>query len=196
MELLHRLTSKRGKIRRRLTLKRVCKKVGGIALVTSHSAILIALLVLSFHSIVGLVAAPGLVGLFIKGLILFKRSGKERLCRTRTSSSDDERLCEQLDVAAKGVFILINDLDTMSRMVKRLHDEVEHRKMVAGVCVRNINGNGKCEILKQVMGEFRERESCFLDHLEELEGHIYLCFLTVNRSRRLVMQEITERKQH
>jgi hypothetical protein len=185
MELLHRLTSKRKKIQRKIALNSVCKKVGGIALVTSHGAILIALLVVSFHSVVGLVAAPsivgGLVGLFIKKI-------KIRLRR----SSYCERLCEQLDAAAKGVFILINDLDTMSRMVKRLNDEVEHRKMVADVCVKN-NVGSKCEILKRVMSEYRDQESSFLDQLEELEEHVYLCFLTINKSRRLVMQQITER---
>ncbi|XP_020206487.1 UPF0496 protein At1g20180 [Cajanus cajan] len=182
VELLHRLRSMRREIRRRLTMKRVFKNVAGVALVTSHSVVLVALLVFAFHSMVGLVAAPSilcsLVGLFLKK---DRENIGLRAC---------ERLCEQLDVAAKGVYILINDLDTMSRMVKRLHDEVEHRRVVAQVCVRN----GKCEILKQVMREFCDQESSFLELLDELEGHVYLCFLTTNRSRRLVMQEITEKK--
>lgn len=188
MELLQRLTSKRGKIKRRLTLISVCKKVGGIALVTSHAAILIALLVISIHSVVGLVAAPsivgGLVGLFIK-----------RIKRIRVRKSYSERLWGQLDAAAKGVFILINDLDTMSRMVKRLNDEVEHRKTVIDFFVKN---DSKCEILKRVISEFGDDDECsFLEQLEELEEHVYLCFLTVNKSRRLVMQQITEeRSQH
>ncbi|KAK7280774.1 hypothetical protein RJT34_25841 [Clitoria ternatea] len=186
MELLHRLKSERGKITRKLTLKRVCKNLGGIALVASHSVILIAILVFSFHSIVGLVAAPcvvgGLVGLLMK---------RVKRVRERFNTSSCERLCEQLDVAAKGVYILINDLDTMSRMVKRLHDEVEHWKVVAEVCVRN---DGKCEVLKQVMKDINERECGFLDQLEELEDHIYLCFLTTNRSRRLVVQQIMEKQ--
>ncbi|KAL2319059.1 hypothetical protein Fmac_032935 [Flemingia macrophylla] len=181
VELLHSLRSTRRKIRRRLTLKRVCKNIAGVALVTSHSVILVALLVFAFHSMVGLVAAPsilcGLIGLFVK---------KDR---ERVGLRACERLCEQLDVAAKGVYILINDLDTMSRMVKRLHDEVEHRRVVAQVCVRN----AKCEILNQVMREFCDQESSFLELLDELEGHVYLCFLTTNRSRRLVVQEITEK---
>lgn len=182
VELLHRLKQTKREIRRKLRIKSVCKKVLGIALVAAHSVILVALLVFAFHSVVGLVAAPSIVGGFV-GLIV-KRTG------SKSSNSSYERLCEQLDVAAKGVYILINDLDTMSRMVKRLHDEVEHRKVVAELCVRN----GKCEILKQVMREFGEHESSFLDQLEELEGHIYLCFLTTNRSRRLVVQEIVEKE--
>jgi len=163
-------------------MKSWCKKVGGIALVASHCVVLAGLLVFAFHSVVGVVVAPGILG----GLVglLVKRGGE------RVGCSSYERVCEELDLAAKGVYIVINDLDTMSRMVKRLEDEVEHRKVVAEVCVRN----GKWEILKQVMREFHERESSFMEQLEELEGHIYLCFLTTNRSRRLVLQTITEKK--
>jgi len=181
VELLHGLKQTRRKIRRRLKLKRVCKKAAGIALVTSHCVVLAGLLVLAFHSIVGVVVAPSILG----GLVglLVKKGGE------RVGCGSSERLFKQLDMAAKGIYILINDLDTMSRMVKRLQDEVEHRKVVAEVCARN----GKWEILKQVMREFHERDSSFLEQLEELEGHIYLCFLTTNRSRRLVMQTITEK---
>ncbi|QHO29415.1 UPF0496 protein [Arachis hypogaea] len=174
--LLHRLKSKRGKVRRMLTIKRVCKKVGGIAIIASYSALVVALIVFAFHSIVGFVAAP------------------KRFNFTRTpSSNDNKRLCEQLDIAARGVYILINDLDTMSRMVNRLHNEVEHRREVADICLKS--GNGKFEILKQVVREFHDYESNFLDQLEELEEHTYLCFLTINRSRRLVMQEIVMEEQ-
>jgi len=182
VELLDRLKQTRRKIRRRLRMKSWCKKVGGIALVASHCVVLAGLLVFAFHSVVGVVVAPGILG----GLVglLVKRGGE------RVGCSSYERVCEELDLAAKGVYIVINDLDTMSRMVKRLEDEVEHRKVVAEVCVRN----GKWEILKQVMREFHERESSFMEQLEELEGHIYLCFLTTNRSRRLVLQTITEKK--
>ncbi|CAL0328690.1 unnamed protein product [Lupinus luteus] len=183
IQLLHSLKSKRSSIQRTVSLKKVSKRLGGIALVTSHCAILIALLVFSFHSIVGLVAAPtivgGLVGLFMKRL---------KRVHERFGTSYSERLCDQLDVAAKGVYILVNDLDTMSRMVKRLHDEVEHWKMISDVCVKNMKG----EILKQVLEEFHEHESSFLEQLEELEEHVYLCFLTINRSRRQVMQEIMD----
>ncbi|XP_061359300.1 UPF0496 protein At1g20180-like [Gastrolobium bilobum] len=186
MLLLNRLKTKREKIRRGLTIKRVLKKVGGIGLVISHSALLVALLVLALHSIIGLVAAPCIVG---SVFCLFKKGFRWVHKRFRTSSS--KRLYEQLDVAAKGVYILINDLDTMSRMVNRLHEEVEHRREVADICVKSENG----EILKEVVREFHDYESNFLDQLEELEEHIYLCFLTINRSRRLVLQEITDKQQ-
>ncbi|XP_054819642.1 UPF0496 protein At1g20180-like [Prosopis cineraria] len=179
--LLHRLKSEDRKIRRRGRFKRICKMVGGVGLTILHGAILISLLIFALHSIVGTVAAPcivvGLVGLFRKRI-------------KRALGSDFGRQCEQLDIAAKGVYMLINDFDTMSRMVKRLQEEVDHRQAVADMCVKN----GKCEILKQVLREFHDHESNFLDQLEELEEHIYLCFLTINRSRKLVLQEIMEKQ--
>jgi len=181
MTLLSRLLSKKRKIQRILTIKSVCKKVGGIGLIVSQGVLMVALLVFAFHSVIGFVAAaPCIVGLVMKKR--FKRS-----CERFNTRNSCMKLCEQLDVAAKGVYVVINELDTMSRMVKRLDDEVEHWRQVADICVKNYC---KCEILKRVVKEFQDNESNFLDMLEELEEHIYLCFLTVNRFRRLVMEEI------
>jgi len=188
MTLLRRLTSKKWKIQSTLAIKRVCKRVGGIGLVVSQCVLLVALLVFTLHSIIGLVAAPCIASLF--GLVIGKRFKRSRERLNRNSNS--VRQCEQFDVAAKGVFVLINELDTVSRMVKGLDDEVEHLREVADICVKN----GKCEILKRVVKEFQDNEYNFLAKLEELEEHIYLCFLTVNRSRILVMQEITEKERY
>ncbi|KAI4316973.1 hypothetical protein L6164_024892 [Bauhinia variegata] len=187
MVLLQRLKSKGSKIRQKLKFKRICKKVGRISLVISHSALVIALLVLAFHSVVGIVAAPAIVGCLLG---LFRKRVKSVRGRGKQNTRASERLGEQLDFAAKGVYILINDFDTMSRMVRRLHDEVEHWKVVADMCVKN----GKCEILKQALREFDAQDSSFLDQLKELEQHIYLCFLTINRSRRLVIEEIMDKE--
>lgn len=70
--------------------------------------------------------------------------------------------------------------------MRRLFDEVEHRKALADMCVRN----KKPELLKEVVKEFHTHDLCYLEQLEELEQHIYLCFHTINRSRKLVMDEI------
>lgn len=179
MVLLHRLTSKHKKIRRRAKFNRFCKKVGGYSLVISHSALVIGLLVISLHSIVGLLAAPGLLGFL---LCLFKKKTKtEPQVRSRL-----ETLGAQLDIAAKGIFILINDFDTVSRLVRRLRDELDHHKAVSNMCVRS----GNHEVLREVVQEFRMHESRFIDQLEELEEHLYLSFHTINRSRRLVLDEM------
>ncbi|KAF7829542.1 UPF0496 protein [Senna tora] len=176
------LKSKRRRIRRRIRCKIFFQKIGGIGLVVSHSALVMAVLILAFHSIVGIVAAPGIVS----GLVCFF---KKKFKWARTNSL--EALWEQLDVAAKGVYILINDFDTLSRMVKRLYNEVEHWKAIADVCIKNIE---RYEMLKQVVKQYQDRESTFLDQLKELEQHIFLCFLTINRSRTLVIQQILEKQ--
>ncbi|KAH7853152.1 hypothetical protein Vadar_034013 [Vaccinium darrowii] len=89
-------------------------------------------------------------------------------------------------MAKKGIYILINDFDTMSRLVKRLEGEIEHFRVVSDVCVRN----GKLEVVKKVAGELGNDQKGFLEQLKELKKQIYLCFLNINRSRRLVMEEI------
>lgn len=184
MELLHKLTSKEKKIKRRTKLKRLCKRIGGVGLVISHSALVAALLVLAFHSMIGIIAAPGLIACFLGFPKKKIRSAAKRV----EYSSLLERLNVQLDIAAKGTFILINDFDTMSRLVWRLYDEIEHLKAIAKTCVRN----RKSEVLKEVVKEFQMHESSFLEQLEELEENIYLCFNTINRSRRLVIEKIID----
>ncbi|KAG5044767.1 hypothetical protein JHK86_014173 [Glycine max] len=128
MTLLRMLLSKKRKIQRILTIKRVCKKVGGIGLIVSPSVLLAALLVFAFHSVIGF----------------------------NTTTNSCMKLCEQLDVAAKRVYVVINELDTMSRTIKRLDDEVEHWREIADICVKNYC---KCEILKRIVKEFQDNKS-------------------------------------
>ncbi|RVW20487.1 UPF0496 protein [Vitis vinifera] len=171
------------KTRRRAKFNRLCKRVAGFSLIISYSAVAVALVVLAIHSIVGIVIAPGLMGYFVgavRNRYVFARRG--------LGTCFLERLGEQLDAAAKGIYILVNDFDTMSRLVSRLYDEVEHSKAIVDMCVRN----GKSEMLMEVVKEFHVHDSFFLEQLEELEDHIYLCLLTINKSRMLVIQEIRD----
>ncbi|GAB4832960.1 hypothetical protein Ancab_006981 [Ancistrocladus abbreviatus] len=182
--LLRQLTSRRRKIKRKVTLTRFSKRAAGCTLVISCTALAVTLLVLLAHSIVGLVGAPGVAMTCFWGMESKKRV---RSARYKLKVSLLERLGTQLDVAAKGVYILSNDFDTMGRLAMRLNDEVEHRKVLGDMCVRNV----KCqEVLKEAVRELNMHETRFLEQLEELEEHVYLCFLTINRSRRLVIQEI------
>lgn len=179
--LLHRMTSELRKIRRKAKFNRIYKKVGGYCLVISHTAILIAMLVIAVHGIVGIVAAPGLVACL---LCLFRK--KMKLFQGGMKTSLLEKLCAQLDVAAKGTFIMINDFDTVGRLVRSLYEELEHKKALADMCV--VSGN--TELVKEVVKEFHLHDSNYQEQMDELEEHIYLCFHTINRSRRLVIQEI------
>ncbi|KAL6995895.1 hypothetical protein U1Q18_006029, partial [Sarracenia purpurea var. burkii] len=180
--LLRKLTMKFKEVRRRAKFIRCCKKIAGFGLMVSYCAIIIALLVLAVHSMAGIFAAPWLLIPFSLGLV---KKRIEWVTREMKTSLLD-RVGAELEVAARGVFTLINEFDTMSRLVRRLQDEIEHGKAIAEMCVRN----GKSQVLMEVVREFRIHEEGFLEQLEELEEHIYLCFLTINRSRTLVMQEI------
>ncbi|CAL9215632.1 unnamed protein product [Arabidopsis halleri] len=184
-DLLTKLTSKRRRIRRKIRFIRFCKKLGGYSLVITHSAIVITLLIIALHSILGVLAAPALLGLCSLGL-LRKNKAKGRMHKSKTDTTL-EKLGTQIDIAAKGMFILMNDLDTLSRLAGRLCDEIEHRKTVAAMCAKS----RKIEVLKEALREFNGHEEKFSDQLQELEEHLYLCFHTINRSRRLVLAQIT-----
>ncbi|XP_024008829.1 UPF0496 protein At1g20180 isoform X2 [Eutrema salsugineum] len=154
-ELLARLTSKKRKIRRKV-------------------------------SILGVLAAPALLGLCSLGLWRKKKVKRNMKNRSKTHTTL-EKLGTQMDIAAKGMFILINDLDTLSRLAGRLCDEIEHRKTVAAMCAKS----GKLEVLKEGLRELNGHEERFSQQLQELEEHLFLCFHTINRSRRLVVAQIT-----
>ncbi|KAF8112410.1 hypothetical protein N665_0064s0043 [Sinapis alba] len=185
-ELLTRLTSKRRRIRRKARFFNFCKKLGGCSLVISHSAIVITLLIVALHSILGVLAAPAMLGLCSLGLLKKKKVKRNMENKSKTDTTL-EKLGTQMDIAAKGMFIMINDLDTLSRLAGRLCDEIEHRKTVAAMCAKS----GKIEVLKEALREFSGHEERFLEQLQELEEHLYLCFHTINRSRRLVFAQIT-----
>lgn len=97
------------------------------------------------------------------------------------------KVCDQLDLAAKGTYILSRDFDTMSRLVARLHNEIErNREMIRFWIERKEDKKLGLEILK----ELRKSEVGFRKHVEELEEHVYLCLVTINRARALVATEI------
>ena len=166
-------------------MRRLCKKFAGFGLVVTCTAVAAALMVLAIHSMVGIVIAPGLMVCWVAAVKnRYALSGRRRI----GGSCSLERLGAQLDAAAKGIYYLVKDFDTMSRLVNRLYVEVEHSKSIVDICVRN----GGSEMLMEVVKEFHVHDSFFLEQLEELEDHIYLCLLSIKRSRMHVVQEIRE----
>ncbi|XP_021999543.1 UPF0496 protein At1g20180 isoform X1 [Helianthus annuus] len=178
--LLKKLTTKHKRIKRKRKIINFFKRAGGCALIASYAALAVALLVLACHGLVVTVASPGLI-VCLLGLIK-----KTNLAKKNVKPSELKRVGAQLDVAAKGVYTMIKDLDTMGWLVRRLHNEVEFGKAMARKCFRT----RKADVLEELMREFRVHESCLLEQLEELEDHIYLCLLNVNRSRKLLVDEI------
>ncbi|GER30455.1 alcohol dehydrogenase [Striga asiatica] len=165
--LLRQLTSKYKRKKRRRTLIKAASCVGSTALAVS-------LLVLATNGVGCVVAATGLLACCL-GLLAMKRR-KLRKGKAR----------RQLDVAARGVYTLMNDLDTLCRLVGVLHDEVERRKVMVGTCVEK----GRDEMVKEVVRELQADEAWFMEEVEELKRHVCLCFLNINRARRLLVQEI------
>ncbi|XP_071733100.1 UPF0496 protein At1g20180 [Rutidosis leptorrhynchoides] len=179
--LLKKLTTKYIRIKRKQKIIKILKKSGACALMSLYLVLAIALMVLVCDGLVMAAASPGLFG-FIK---------KKNLAKKRVKTRELKRVCAQLDVAAKGVYTMIKDLDTMGSLVGRLNNEIEFGRAMARRYVRN----QKSDVLEEIMKEFKVHESTFMEQLEELEDHIYLCLLNVNRSRRLLVDEIMPKSQ-
>lgn len=175
-------TSHCRKIRRRRKFLRCCKRIAGGALIAVYSALMITLIALAIHSVVGLVAASGLIGASVASIAKKKKRTKQQ----GKTILPLERLESQLDTAAKGVYLLINDFDTMSRLVMRLNNEIQHSKFVADLCLRRRTN----EMLKEVTRELQINHTELMNQLEDLEEHVYLCILNINRSRRLVAEKM------
>ncbi|XP_074321636.1 UPF0496 protein At1g20180-like [Silene latifolia] len=178
--LLRKLTLRRKRLKRKEKFVKLYKKLAGYGFIIAYTALAVTLLALALHSVVGLLGVPGILLPFSGGVL--KKVDCEKL-----KQSHLERLGSQMDITAKGAYILSNDFDTMGRLVARLHDEVEHRRAVVDMCVRNSSSQ---EVVKEAMRELEMHDDGFVEQLEELEQNVYLCFLTINRSRRMVVQEI------
>ncbi|RRT33079.1 hypothetical protein B296_00056262 [Ensete ventricosum] len=102
----------------------------------------------------------------------------------------------QLGAAARGAFALDRDFDTMGSMVRRLGDEIEHTRDVIKLFTDDGDDDmGEGLMLKEVARELRVSGCEFMNKLAELEEHVFLCFLNINRTRRMVMQEIVAHRQ-
>ncbi|KAG1360999.1 putative UPF0496 protein 2 [Cocos nucifera] len=180
--LVRRLTKANRRISRWAKLIRVAKKASGVILIGACGAAMVAALVIAVHTVVGIglaavaaptmVAAPGAAGRWIWG----RMAGESYL----------KRVGAQVDAAAKGAYTVGRDLDTVSRMVRRAHDEVEHGRDVARLVLRN----RERQLVREAAREVEGGEEELAEQLDELEEHVYLCLITINRSRRMVVQEM------
>ncbi|XP_057775113.1 UPF0496 protein At1g20180-like [Salvia miltiorrhiza] len=176
--MFQELTSTCKKLKRRATAVKLVKKATTVLVLMGFGALVAAVFAFSMHCTAGLAAAPALAVLVLAARKMWRNCGDEKRL---------EGMADKLDAAARGVFIMVNDFATVSMIVRRLEDEIEHRRFVADVCVRKL---GKKETLKEVVREFQMQESWFVEQLEELERQICLCFLNMNRSKRLLVREM------
>ncbi|KAK9141136.1 hypothetical protein Scep_010817 [Stephania cephalantha] len=170
--LLDRLELRREKARTRLRFVDRFKHGSAIILIIVTASVVV---IVTTHALAMLVAMPSLLAASI-----FKKVSSSRLAREST----------QMDAAVRGTYILNRDLDTISRLVARLDDELEHIRDTVRFWVEHEEGRFKPD--SELARQLQKNELSFREQLDELEEHLYLCFMTINRARSLVMKEILE----
>ncbi|KXG20903.1 putative UPF0496 protein 2 [Sorghum bicolor] len=179
--LAARLASAQRRLRRLARAMCVARGTAAAALVAACAAAVVAAVVFAAHAVVGVGAAAAAAG---AGPATAVRWAAERV-----SPRHYARAGAAVDAAARGAYIVGRDLDTVSRMVRRAHDELEHGRDVARIAVR---GRGERPLMQEVAREEAECEEDLRALLEELEEHVCLCLITINRSRRMVAHEMTQ----
>ncbi|XP_057778000.1 UPF0496 protein At3g19330-like [Salvia miltiorrhiza] len=154
----------------RLHLIRHCSRGPAFCLIAAAVGVVMSAVAIATHALVALVACP-----ICPAILPSSMSKKEQIHLA------------QLDAAAKGAYVLRNDLDTIDRLVSRLRAAVENDRLLIHLGLeRGRDKYGIQEILKQLQ---RNRPS-FVQQLVDLEEHLFLCFAAINRARLLLLQEI------
>ncbi|KAK1287271.1 UPF0496 protein [Acorus calamus] len=94
---------------------------------------------------------------------------------------------EELEAAAKGTYVLHNELDTIDRLVARLRATVEGDKVLVKTGLRW--GRDRCSV-REVVRHLRRTHMGVQEQMRDLEEHVCLCFATVNRARSLLLHEL------
>ncbi|XP_074580018.1 UPF0496 protein At3g19330-like [Curcuma longa] len=150
----------------------------GTCLILFTVGLAIAGAVLASHAIVVIMAGPSVL---IGGCLPTRdlRGGSRRRLRDYMA---------QLDAASRGAYVLNNDLETIERLVARLHANVESDRELVQLGLDS--GRGQQHQIEEVLRQFRRNHPSFLNQLEDLEEHI-CCFLTsINSSRSLLLRQI------
>ncbi|TYH18696.1 hypothetical protein ES288_A05G293500v1 [Gossypium darwinii] len=185
--ILRHLKSKKRKVTRKIKLIKFIHKTSGICLTTACGLLVIIAIVIAAHTLAPLLMAPSILAFVPEKLLKKKKQVLKKLPCLNCGFL--RKVGEQLDVAAKGTYILNRDFDTLSRLVSRLNDEVEHKKEMIGVCLERQREDHR--FCLQIVKELKKSHGGFWKQLEELEEHVYLCLVTINRVRALVIKEMT-----
>ncbi|XP_031275682.1 UPF0496 protein At3g49070 [Pistacia vera] len=175
LKLLKQFESSRDKARTKLRLINASKHGSAIFLVALTASLTV---IVASHALALLIVAPSLIAASVE----------------LTSTRRLARVSAQLDVAAKGTYILNRDLDTISRLVVRLNDELEHMRSMVKFWLERGEG-GRLQASGEVARQLKKNDASFSQQLDDLEEHLYLCFMTINRSRNLVLKEILDPSQ-
>ncbi|KAK4478772.1 hypothetical protein RD792_014271 [Penstemon davidsonii] len=169
-ELRQNLDHRLKKSKSRVHQMRNCSTGSALCLIGAVIGVTVTAVTIATHALVALVATP------VCSAYLPSNVTKKEMIHLA-----------QLDAAAKGAYVLHNDLDTIDRLVARLYAAVENDKLLIHLGLeRGIDRYPIQEILKQL----RRNQSSYVQQLVDLEEHLFLCFAAINRARALLLQEI------
>lgn len=189
--VLESLKETRKKVARKMKYVKFTKRASGVCITLACGLVAIGAAIIASHALTAIVMG-GAVPVMFFGLPLksLKRKVGPRVRVLKSGGFGSlGRARDQLDVAAKGTYILSRDFDTMSRLVVRLRDEVERkREMVRFWMWRRKEEEKNSKMCVEIVKELRKSEVGFRKQVEELEEHVYLCLVTINRARALVVK--------
>ncbi|KAE8668472.1 UDP-Glycosyltransferase superfamily protein isoform 1 [Hibiscus syriacus] len=185
--ILHHLRSKKSKVSRKIKMIKFIHTASGICLTSTCGLIVVIAIVIAVHTLAPLLMAPAILS-FVPVKLLKKKKTmifKKLPC---LKCGFLRKVGDQLDVASQGDFHLNWDFDTMSRMVLRMNDEVEHKKEIIRTCLERQREDHR--FCQQIVKELNKCNSGFWKQVQELEEHVYLCLVAINRARALVIKEM------
>ncbi|WOH06199.1 hypothetical protein DCAR_0625622 [Daucus carota subsp. sativus] len=158
------------KSRSRIRLVRRATVGCAICLIGTVVGVTLSAVAIATHALVALVACP-LCSTFLPSNVTKKELAHMAL----------------LDAAAKNTYVLLNDLDTIDRLVARLHTEIEGDKLLIRL---GLERGSDRHAIQEVAKQLYKNHLNFLRQLSDLEEHLCLCFAAINRARALLVQEI------
>ncbi|CAA2957744.1 UPF0496 protein At3g19330-like [Olea europaea var. sylvestris] len=141
-----------------------------VCLIAATVGVAISAVVLATHALVALVAIP-----ICPTILLSNMSKKEKAHLA------------QLDAAAQGAYVLHKHLDTIDRLVARLCTTIENDKLLIRL---GLSRRPDRHAIQEVLKQLQRNRSSFEQQLMDLEEHLLLCFLAINRARSLLLKEI------
>ncbi|XP_037477731.1 UPF0496 protein At3g19330-like [Triticum dicoccoides] len=165
------------KARRRRRLLRCATRGSGICLIGCATGAAIAGLVIATHAVTALLAAAPACAAWCGSC-----------CSTPAWMKRLQQHMDRLDAAARGAYVLNNDVDTIERLVGRLHATVESDKILVRLGLER--GRGQHHTIEEVVRQLRKNHPSLLRQLADLEEHICLYFAAVNRARLFLVHHL------
>ncbi|CAN6234986.1 unnamed protein product [Urochloa humidicola] len=190
--ILRSIRSSHRRVARKLKIVKAVKKLSRALLVVvcggaAAAAVGAASHLVFFGFLIGAAAAGLLLPIALKKRIAANAKKEKRSGKTMSSLL---RLHEQLDIAAKGAYVLGQDLDTVSSLVARLADGIERENAMARCCEERL---GERSSVMEMVNELRKSCSSSKRIAEELEEHVCLLLATIYKARVLVIQEFSKK---